>query len=168
MITVADAPALYRFLSTPDVIEPTSSEGWTLGAVEQFARDNVSGAAEGKWCRYGIVLTGYDFPIGDIGLHNIDLRNRRCEIGYELAPEHWGSGVMTRAARPLIAWAFGDGGFHRIEATVMAGNNRSERVLERLGFTREANLRDYKFVRGQYRDYSMWALLEPERSAGLQ
>jgi ribosomal-protein-alanine N-acetyltransferase len=159
MITEVDAPALYAFVSKPEVYEPTSSDGWTLESVEQFARDNVAGAAIGKWCRYGIVLRGGDAPIGSIGLFNIDLRNQRCEIGYDLAPDYWGKGLMTRAARPLLAWAFGEGGFNRVEATVMEGNDRSGRVLERLAFKREALLREYKFVRGEYKDYSMWSLL---------
>ena len=159
MMTAADAPAFLAFLSKPEVMEPTSSEGWTLESLEQFARDNASGAAQGKWCRYAILLGGEGAPVGGIGLHNMDLRNRRCEIGYDLSPAHWGKGVMTRAARPLLAWAFGEGGFHRVEATVMEGNERSARVLQRLGFIREALLRDYKFVRGEFRDYSMWSLL---------
>jgi [ribosomal protein S5]-alanine N-acetyltransferase len=136
-----------------------TSEIWTLEAMEQFTRDSVSGAAKGRWCRYGIILPDSDVPIGGIGLHNIDLRNRRCEVGYDLSPAHWGTGVMTRAPLPVLAWAFGEGGFNRIEATVMQGNDPSERVLERLGFKREALLREYKFVRGEYKDYSMWSLL---------
>ncbi len=162
MITEKDAPALYAFLQKPQVYEPTSSEGWTLESVEQFTRDNVAGAAIGKWCRYGILLPGEEAPTGDIGLHNIDLLNRRCEIGYQLDPAHWGSGVMTRAARVLLEWVFNDGGFNRVEATVMAGNEPSARVLERLGFKREALLREYKFVRGEFKDYSLWSLLRNE------
>ncbi len=41
----------------------------------------------------------------------------------------------------------------------MEGNVRSERVLARAGFTREATLRDYKLVRGTFRDFSLWALI---------
>lgn len=161
MVTVADAPALYAYASLPEVFEFTSMD-WTLEAMEQFARDSASGAAAGTWCRYGIVLSGWDVPVGGIGLFNVDLRNRRCEIGYDLSPDHWGQGVMTRSARPLLAWAFGEGGFNRVEATVMLGNDRSGRVLERLGFKREALLREYKLVRGGFKDYSMWSLLKSE------
>src|SRR5215211_3438981 len=96
MITVADVPALYAYLSKPEVFEATSVEGWTLESVEQFVRDNIAGAAVDKWCRYGILLPGLEAPIGDIGLFNVDGHNRRCEIGYELSPDHWGKGVMTR------------------------------------------------------------------------
>ena len=163
MVTIADAPALHSYLSRPKVFESTSADAWTPESVAQFARDNVAGAAIGKWCRYGIVLRGGDAPIGSIGLFNIDLRNQRCEIGYDLAPDYWGKGLMTRAARPLLAWAFGEGGFNRVEATVMEGNDRSGRVLERLAFKREALLREYKFVRGEFRDYSMWSLLRSDR-----
>lgn len=157
-----DAPAILAFWSRPEVIEPTSSEGWTLETLRQFAVANVEGAEVGSWCRYGIILDGEQTPIGTVGFGSVDLRNKRAEIGYDLAPEHWGTGMMTRAARLLIAWAF-EAGFNRIEATVMTGNRRSERVLEKLGFEREALLRQYKFVRGSFRDYSMWSLLARDR-----
>jgi len=161
LLTVADAPAMHASASLPEVFEFTG-EIWTLEAMEQFTRDSVSGSAKGTWCRYGIILPDSDVPIGGIGLHNIDLRNRRCEVGYDLSPAHWGTGVMTRAPLPVLAWAFGEGGFNRIEATVMQGNERSGRLLERLGFKAEAMLREYELVRGEFRNYSMWSLLRSE------
>lgn len=160
IVTPADAPALYAFLRKPEVYEPTSSDAWTLEGLQQWTADNVAGAALDKWCRYGIILSGHEEPVGGVGLFNIDLHNQRAEIGYELSPDHWGKGLMTRAAAIVLAWAFANG-FHRIEATVMAGNRRSERVLEKLGFEREASMRDYKLVRGTFRNYSLWALLAP-------
>lgn len=45
----------------------------------------------------------------------------------------------------------------------MQGNDRSGRVLERLGFKRDALPRQYKFVRGEYKDYGMWSLLASDR-----
>jgi ribosomal-protein-alanine N-acetyltransferase len=159
LITPEEAPALFAFLNRPEVIAPTSSEGWTLESVREFARANVEGARTGVWCRYGILEDGATAPTGSVGLFNVDLRNHRAEIGYDLSPEHWGRGLMTRSATVLLNWAFGDGGFNRIEGTVMLGNRRSERVLEKLGFQREATMRQYKFVRGAYKDYSLWARL---------
>lgn len=158
MIRPEDARAILAFWSRPEVIEPTSSEGWTLQSLTQFAIANVEGAESGAWCRYGIIPDGAPQAVGTVGFGSVDLRNKRAEIGYDLTPEYWGSGMMTRAASVLIDWAF-EAGFNRIEATVMAGNRRSERVLEKLGLEREALLREYKLVRGSFRDYSMWSVL---------
>lgn len=158
LVRQEDAPALLRFLNRPEVIEPTSSEGWTLESLRMFGEENLAGALIGKWARYAIVQED-GMVVGSVGLFHIDARNRRGEIGYDLSPEQWGRGIMTAAAGALIDWAFAEGGFNRIEATVMVRNRRSERVLEKLRFQREATMRQYKFVRGEFRDYSMWARL---------
>ena len=158
LVRPEDAAALLRFLNRPEVIEPTSSEGWTLESLRAFGEENLAGAVIGKWARYAIV-PGNGMVVGSVGLFNVDSRNRRAEIGYDLSPDSWGQGWMTIAAGAVLDWAFGEGGFNRIEATVMAGNQRSERVLEKLGFQREGTMRQYKFVRGEFKDYSLWARL---------
>ncbi len=142
----------------PTVYEATSSAGWTLDSVGTFVVSNAEGMQEGRWCRYGILMDGGTSIVGDIGFGAIDWPNQRAEIGYHLAPSAWGRGLATQAAQALIGWAFGNG-IHRVEATVLEGNVRSERVLERAGFAREATLRDYKLVRGTFRDFSLWSRL---------
>jgi [ribosomal protein S5]-alanine N-acetyltransferase len=156
LLDAGDVPALFRILNEPAVIAATSSDGWTQAALEQWVAENAVAAERGEWCRYGIVLDGAQEVAGDIGLYHVDKRNQRAEIGYEISGQHWGMGVMPRAAGALLTWAFANG-FHRIEATVLEGNTRSERVLAKLGFEREATLRDYKWVRGEFRDFSLWA-----------
>lgn len=158
LVRPADAEALFGFLNRPEVIEPTSSDGWTLEGLRTFGEENLSGAFSGKWARYAII-TEEGRLLGSVGLFNVDSRHNRVEIGYDLSPEAWGHGWMTRAAGALVEWALTDGRFHRVEATVMLGNRRSERVLEKLGFEREGLMRGFKLVRGEYRDYSLWARL---------
>ncbi len=160
MLTPDDGPALLAFWNRPEVVEPKSSEGWTAESLAVFLAENVAGAARGDWCRYAILLPGGRAPVGTVGLFHADARNRRAEIGYDLSPEWWGQGLMVRAGDALIEWAFAQG-LHRIEATVMLGNRRSERVLEKLGFAREGLMSDYKLVRGQWRDYSLWGRVNP-------
>ena len=154
----ADVPAMFAYLQRPAVYEATSSSGWTEASVAEFVRTNREGMADGRWCRYAIIPDGAEAIAGDIGYGAIEHAHRRAEVGYHLSPESWGHGLMTRAVRALNAWAF-ESGLHRIEATVMEGNVRSERVLARAGFTREATLRDYKLVRGTFRDFSLWAAI---------
>ena len=161
MLTPDDGQALLAFWNLPEVVEPTSSEGWTEESMARFLAENVAGAARGEWCRYAILPPGSDSPVGSVGLVHTDARNRRAEIGYDLSPGLWGQGLMVRAATALIGWSFATG-VHRIEATVMLGNRRSERVLEKLGFACEGRMRDYKLVRGQWRDYSLWGRVAGE------
>jgi RimJ/RimL family protein N-acetyltransferase len=160
-LELLDLEPLFAYLSRPEVYEPTSADPWTRDAVLQFITSNRDGMAQGRFCRYAILEGHAARAVGDIGFGSIDEAHRRLEIGYHLSPEAWGQGLTTRAARLLIDWAFRTG-FNRIEATVMQGNARSERVLQRLGFTREATLRQYKLVRGQFRDFSLWSLLNSD------
>jgi RimJ/RimL family protein N-acetyltransferase len=55
------------------------------------------------------------------------------ELGYELHPDVWGSGLATEAASATIEVALGTLGLERVVAVVNAGNHRSIRVLEKAG-----------------------------------
>ena len=158
----ADAPALLSFLADPLVYESTSADPWTRETVETFIEANTAGMLEGRWCRLGILNQRDTAICGSIGLFNVDRANARAEIGYDLSPEKWGRGIMTTAASLLLDWSFANG-FNRIEATVMADNDRSAAVLRRLGFQQEGLLRQYKNVRGIFRDFSLWSVLATDQ-----
>lgn len=73
-----------------------------------------------------------DRPIGTIGLSHA--RDGTVEtFGYWLGRDHWGNGFATEAARALIA-AAERAGIKQIDATYYVGNDRSGRVLAKLGF----------------------------------
>jgi RimJ/RimL family protein N-acetyltransferase len=55
------------------------------------------------------------------------------ELGWGLAPEHWGSGYATEAALALRDWALGERGLTRLISLIQHGNVRSFRVAEKLG-----------------------------------
>jgi RimJ/RimL family protein N-acetyltransferase len=65
-----------------------------------------------------------------------------AEFGYWLGRGYWGRGIATEAARLLAAHAFGERGLRRLEAHVFAPNQASARILAKLGFRREAVLRE--------------------------
>ncbi len=68
--------------------------------------------------------------------------HRRADLGYYLGSAYWGRGYATEAGRALLAFAFDRLGVHRVEAEVVPGNAASARVLVRLGFRREARLKE--------------------------
>ncbi len=103
---------------------------------------------------------------GKVGLHHVDDPNGSAELGYWLAAEAQGRGVMTRAARRLLDHAFGEYGLHRVYVQADARNARSRSVAERLGMRREGefkqNARDHH---GGYRDSVLYAVLRDEWEA---
>jgi RimJ/RimL family protein N-acetyltransferase len=77
---------------------------------------------------------------GGVTLRHFDPMRGVIEVGYWLFPEARGRGLATLATRAVAREAFASG-ISRIEANVRIGNEASERVLERAGFTREGTKR---------------------------
>lgn len=56
-----------------------------------------------------------------------------AELGYRLRRAAWGRGLATEGSRALLDHAFGTVGLERVWAQTMAVNDRSRRVMEKLG-----------------------------------
>ena len=113
----------------------------------------------------GDILVEDDRIVGTCTLFNLDARNRRAEIGYALARDSWGQGLMSEALGALIAYAFGPLGLTRLEADVDPRNAPSIRIVEKLGFVREGLLRERWHVGGEAQDSLMLGLLRREWGA---
>jgi [ribosomal protein S5]-alanine N-acetyltransferase len=77
----------------------------------------------------------------------------------DLWPMYEGRGIATAICAALTEWAHEHAGILRVQATTLASNGRSQRVLQRCGFEREGLLRSYRTVRGQPGDFWMYAHL---------
>jgi ribosomal-protein-serine acetyltransferase len=99
---------------------------------------------------------------GVIGTHRIDWRNRRAELGYWLAEEFQGRGLMSDACRLAIAHLFDEMDLHRVEIRCAAGNTKSNAIPRRLGFKLEGTHRDAELVNGRYHDLQVYAMLKSE------
>jgi ribosomal-protein-serine acetyltransferase len=102
---------------------------------------------------------------GGIGFHRVDWVNRSTSIGYWLAADAQGRGLMTAAVTALLDYAFFEWDLHRVVIEVIVGNERSQAIPERLGFRQEAILREAKLVRGSHEDTRLYAMLAPEWAA---
>lgn len=102
---------------------------------------------------------------GGVGFHRVDWVNRSTSIGYWLAADAQGRGLMTAAVTALLDYAFYEWDLHRVIIEVVVGNERSRAIPERLGFRQEAILREAKLVHGSHEDTWLYAMLAPEWSA---
>ena len=105
-----------------------------------------------------LVADGED-PVGMVGLNGLDEGNGVAELGYWIAPDQWGDGYATDAARTVTEYAFRQRRLHRVEARVVDFNEASARVLEKAGFDREGVHRGAAFVDGEHRDVVWYARL---------
>ena len=91
-----------------------------------------------------------------------DVYQKTADLGYWLAEDYWGRGIMTQAVRQLCREGFSRWDIQRIHAEPFAHNAGSRRVLEKAGFSLEGVMRRGVFKRGQVCDFCMYALLREE------
>lgn len=153
----ADRERLRRWLPWVDEDRtPDDTRAFIEKALRQFAEGH--GFHAGIWYRGELA--------GVIGLHFIDRNNRRTELGYWLAGRFEGRGIMTRACRAVVDYAFGRLGLHRVEIRCAADNHRSRAIPERLGFTQEGVLRESGYLDGRFVDMVVYGVLASEWRAG--
>jgi ribosomal-protein-alanine N-acetyltransferase len=88
-----------------------------------------------------------------------------CSLGYGISSAHQGQGLMNEALTAAIDHVFNQMQFHRIEAGYLPENERSARVLKRLGFVIEGKASNYLLINGQWRDHVLTALTNPNWKA---
>ena len=100
--------------------------------------------------------------IGAIALMNINRDSKRAEIGYWLAKQQQGKGIITKCCRVLIEYAFGELEMNRIEIRCATENKRSCAIPERLGFTLEGVLRQSEWRHTQFFDMAVYSVLKED------
>jgi [ribosomal protein S5]-alanine N-acetyltransferase len=104
---------------------------------------------------HGNILTG------SIGLvTKEDIYRKNIEIGYFLAEEHWGKGIMTKAILAATSYVFSSFDIVRVYAEVFADNTGSRRALEKAGFFCEAVLEKNIIKNGIIKDSSIYSILK--------
>ena len=84
-----------------------------------------------------------------------------CHLGYQVGRAQQGQGLMGEALRATNAYVFESLRLHRIMANFRPENDRSRRLLERLGFVEEGFARAYLFIDGAWRDHVLTSLTNP-------
>ena len=100
--------------------------------------------------------------IGNVGIRMDHAEALEADIGYELAPEHWGRGYATEAARAILRFGFEQLKLHRISAWCIAENTASAHVLEKIGMQLEGRLREREWIKGRWCDALTFAILDRE------
>ena len=139
---------------------PWAHENFSVEDSLEFIRRNRRNFAENLGYSVHIVYRGRH--AGNIGYNNIDWTNRTTEIGYWLAASFQGKGIMTRACRALVDYAFGEFKLNRIDIRCGVGNRKSRAIPERLGFKQEGVFRQAELLRDRYVDLAVYAMLAEE------
>ena len=132
----------------------------TLDGTREFIRAARKQLAENHGFQATIIDQGR--IVGGLGFHNVDWENRSATIGYWIAEDAQGRGLVTRAVTALIEHAFGVWSLHRVEIHAAPENRRSRAIPERLGFTEEGVLREAERLGDRYLDHVVYGLLASE------
>ena len=128
--------------------------------VKEYIKNSIAQTEEKKEVSFLIVS---EKPvIGRIGIHNINFQNKNASIGYWLIKEAEGKGIISKATRSLITYAFQTLELNRIEIRAATDNQRSRSVPERLGMLKEGTLREAELVNGKFLDLEVYSVLSKE------
>lgn len=136
------------------------SPDYSIQSARDFIEQSIAGRADRKALGFGIFRE--DSFIGSIGFVYFDWLAKKAEIGYWIARDDEGKGIITEASRLLIHFAFTELGLNRIEIRCSAVNLRSSAVPKRLGFTQEGHLRQAEYRNGGLHDFEIYGLLASE------
>jgi RimJ/RimL family protein N-acetyltransferase len=159
-----DWPAVLAYQKDTRYLRYYAWTGRTARDVQKFVRMFVEQQREEPRTRFqfAVVLKESDELIGNCGIRRPGPWSHDAEIGYELAPDHWGQGLATEAVSEIIRFGFAELGLHRISAWVIAENPASTRVLEKVGLSLEGRLRDRESFKGRYWDVLLYAILRQD------
>ncbi|MGH3655129.1 MAG: GNAT family N-acetyltransferase [Micromonosporaceae bacterium] len=161
-----DLDALHAILSRPDVNRYLFTEAHTRhesheALQRRMGRDGTL-AEDGDSLALAVVLRDTGELIGDGLLLLVSERSRRGEIGFIFHPDHYGHGYASELARELLRIGFQTYGLHRLIGRCDARNSASADLMRRLGMRLEAHLRQNEFVKGEWLDEQVYALLTEE------
>ena len=156
---LSDAKDLAAALNHRSVLN-NLRDGLPFPYTEQDAKEYIIAtlsANEDDTFAYAITLD--DRVIGSIGaFRQGNIHRQTAELGYYLAKEYWGRGIMTDAIRQLCGHIFETTDILRIYAEPFSYNAGSRRALEKAGFTREGTMKCSAVKNGKVVDMTLYSL----------
>ena len=123
----------------------------SLSETKNYTNDLQKRYNAGKFFDWGIVYKADGKFIGTCGLTTINLNTNSCEIGYVLAKQYWGMGLIPESLEIIMDFAFNSLEFERIEGRFLEGNVNSHRVMQKMGMVFEKVEHNAFYVNGEYK-----------------
>lgn len=163
ILTPEDAEAMLDYyIRNKDFLkafEPCREKSfYTLEVQRRILIESYSQYLNGTDLAFGIYKD--NMLIGKIKLSNIIMGVlKSCNIGYSLDKDYEDRGYMKEAVRLVIQYAFNEMGLHRIEASTLLDNVKSQRVLLANGFKELGINKDYLLINGAWRDHKTFYII---------
>ena len=159
----SDAAELAKVLSDKEILD-NLRDGLPYPYTEQDGAAFISAMlAADERETFAFAVTVQDKAVGSIGIFRQgNVHRRTAELGYYIAKEYRGKGMMTEAVRQICTYVFDNSDILRIYAEPFSYNAASCRVLEKAGFQYEGTLRCNAVKNGRILDMKMYARLKDE------
>ena len=160
---LSDAADLAVILSNKN-IQNNLRDGLPYPYTEQDGAEYISSMlCANQNTVFAFAVTLNDRVIGSIGaFRQANIHRRTAELGYYLAEEYWGRGLMTQAVKQVCRYVFQSSDILRIYAEPFARNIASCRVLEKAGFQYEGTLRSNAVKNDHILDMKLYSLLKTD------
>lgn len=112
-----------------------------------------------RWNGLVICLNGETRVVGEVVFKVEDWQQQRAEIGYRLNNSVFGRGICTEATHLLIDYIIKNFGFYKLVAKCDPRNIASYKVMEKLGFIREAHFKEHYLIGDEWTDQYDYGLL---------
>lgn len=160
-----DLADLLAFHSLPEVVRhvpwPVRDREQTRAALQvKLGQDALR--EPGQWLVLAVEERAAGRVVGEVLLKWESAVSRQGELGFALHPDAQGRGIGAEAAQAVLRLGFDGLGLHRVTATCISGNERSVRLLTRLGMRPEAHLVHSVLFKGRWEDQLLFGLLEDE------
>lgn len=162
-ITSADKPTYIEHFQEKQIYNQTlnipypyttaDAEWWVNHVTEETKKQGRSV----KWAirrQDGFLVGGVGFDLFELG------KSYKAEIGYWLAKDYWGQGIMTEVVSQMTHFAFSEFGLVKVTANIFSFNVGSARVLEKAGFQLEGILRHHYKKDGKFFDGKLYAKIK--------
>jgi RimJ/RimL family protein N-acetyltransferase len=160
-----DAPSLAGYRSDPAV---ASLQTWKAPFTEDQARRFIDDLATidpdtpGEWFQFAVVEGSSGVHVGDVAALVDPEDTRQVVVGITLARAAQGQGYATEALTMLLDYLFLQRGKHRVIAECDPRNQSAVRLLKRLGMRREAHHVESLWLKGEWVDEYVYAMLGRE------
>lgn len=138
---------------------PWAHPGHQRSDTRRYLRGARLARARASALEYVIAERAGAYVVGIASLHRLDWSRLSAGLGYWVRAARQNRGYGTEAARALVDYGFRTLRLHRIEAHVALENRASQRIPEKLGFTREGVARENEFVNGRWLDHVQYGIV---------
>ena len=160
-----DFDAALAYWSRPDVTRYLYLDAFTretFGERLSILMGRTELLDEGDVLTLAIVPDGEGAVVGDVTLFWRSVEHQSGEVGFILHPDHRGRGYAREASIALLEMGFDQMKLHRMIGRLDGRNAASAKVLSGLGMRQEAHLIENEWVKGEWTDEMVFAMLEEE------